>query len=167
MALPGYPSVILDDLGSTKEFLEQELWSQQLETIAPRLWVMSTFSHTNINTLHRQHIKGWNILVTEDPKLHLVWIHDRILIKLLPQYLLSYTFWEFLLGENTRSNVRWKQLQQAALGFLHTYVYLVCHESDFVIAQQDHLRLIPQDIKWVDFCSFAADIKHISDDVVS
>ena len=28
VTLPGYPSVMLSDLTSTEEFLEQELWSQ-------------------------------------------------------------------------------------------------------------------------------------------
>lgn len=33
------------------------------------------------------------IIVTEGPRLHLVWIYDRVFIKPLPRYLLSYTFW--------------------------------------------------------------------------
>ena len=128
---------------------------------------MSTLSHRNINALHHQLIKGRKILVAEDPKLHLVWIQDRIFIKPLPRYLLSHKFWEVLRGNSTRFDDRRKRLRHAALGFLRTYVYLIRHESEFVIAQQDHLRLIPQEVRWADFYVFASDIQRIGNDVVS
>ncbi|KAF2462923.1 uncharacterized protein BDR25DRAFT_308060 [Lindgomyces ingoldianus] len=63
--------------------------------MAPRLWIM------NINPLHRQRVKGREIVLTEEPRLHLVWIHDRIFAKPLPRYLLSQTFWKMFLEEGT------------------------------------------------------------------
>ncbi|KAH8730326.1 hypothetical protein GQ44DRAFT_701175 [Phaeosphaeriaceae sp. PMI808] len=73
-------------------FLEKELCSKDLEIMAPRLWIMTTLSSANIKPLHRQLVKGREIIVTEEPRLHLVWIHNRIFIKPLPHYLLSQAF---------------------------------------------------------------------------
>lgn len=76
-ALPGYPSIMLGDTPQVRRLLEKELWSEDLEAMAPRLWIMTTFSSTNINSLHHQRVKGREIIVTEERRLHLVWIHNR------------------------------------------------------------------------------------------
>ena len=134
--LRGYPSVMLDDAPRMKQFLEKELWSEDLEIMAPRLWIMTTFSSGNINNpLHRQRVKGRKIIVTEEPRLHLVWIHNRIFIKPLPQYLLSHAFWKtYMENSSERANYSHRNLYKAATGFLRTYRYLIQHESDFHIA---------------------------------
>ncbi|KAF1952143.1 hypothetical protein CC80DRAFT_538356 [Byssothecium circinans] len=134
--------------------------------MAPRLWIMTTFSSANINPLHRQRVKGREIVVTEEPRLHLVWIHNRIFVKPLPRYLLSHAFWKTFLEEGTnRAGYSQSNLCKAATGFLRTYRYLIQHESDFHIAQQD--RLIPKDIDWPSFCCFTSELSHIDDTVVS
>ncbi|EON65746.1 hypothetical protein W97_04985 [Coniosporium apollinis CBS 100218] len=146
-ALPGQPCILLSDCIRTKQFLIKEFWAHDLEVMAPRLWVMSTQSSANVNPLHRQKVKGREIVVTEDPRLHLVWIHDRIFIKPLPRYLLSHAFWEqFLLSKSSTLTDRRDTIRKAAMGYLRTYRHLIQHESDFVIAQQDHLRLVPKDV---------------------
>jgi len=48
-----------------------------------------------------------------------------------------------------------------------TYHYLGWHESDFRIAQQDSLRLIPPEVQWSDFCRFISDCDRIRDCDVS
>jgi hypothetical protein len=53
------------------------------------------------------------------------------------------------------------------MGYIRTYRYLIQHESDFVIAQQDHLRLVPLDVKWTEFCRFISTFGHIKDVDVS
>jgi len=166
--LPGLPSVMLANFALVKEFLRKELWSADLESIAPRLWIMTTLSSSNINALHRQRVKGREIIVTEDPRLHLVWIHNRIFIKPLPRYLLSHAFWEMYLSESSDrlGNYR-SDICKATTGFLRTYRYLIQHESDFNIAQQDGLRLIPKDVNWESFCGFSAELCHIKDSDVS
>ncbi|PSN58930.1 hypothetical protein BS50DRAFT_580360 [Corynespora cassiicola Philippines] len=167
-ALPGYPSIMLSDTPRMGQFLEQEFWCRDLEMMAPRLWIMSTFSGANINSLHRQRVKGREIIPTEEPRLHLVWIHNRIFIKPLPRYLLSETFWTTYLkkGSNQSSN-NGNNLCKAATGFLRTYRYLIQHESDFHIAQQDQLRLIPKDVDWPSFCRFISKLSEIEDSAVS
>ena len=150
-----------------KQFLEQEFYAEDLENIAPRLWIMSTQSSANINPLHRQRVKGREIIVTEEPRLHLVWLDDRIFLKPLPTYLLSYVFWEAFLGlESTQLGSRQEAIRRAALGYLRSYRYLVRHESDFRIAQQDGLRLIPQDVQWPNFCRFMSGNSTVSETVM-
>src|SRR5450755_457712 len=90
--LPGHPRISLDDTGELTAFLEQEFLSEDMDGMAPHLWMMSKQSHVNIYALHRQTIKRREIVITEDPKLYLVWIYDRIFIKPLPKYLLSHAF---------------------------------------------------------------------------
>jgi hypothetical protein len=167
-ALPGQPSALLKDRTCIRQFLHRDLWSEDLEGIAPHLWIMTTPSSANVNPLHRQRVKGCEIIVTEEARLHLVWIHDRIFVKPIPRYLLSHDFWDAYLDrkpecpEGSRSNLR-----AAATGFLRTYRYLIKHESDFHLAQQDSLRLIPKDVDWASFCRFTADLDHIKDSAVS
>ncbi|KAF2258082.1 hypothetical protein CC78DRAFT_538072 [Lojkania enalia] len=129
---------------------------------------MSTFSGANINALHRQRIKGREIIITEEVRLHLVWTHDRIFIKPLPRYLLSQSFWETFLAESgVTSDTSNSSIRKAALGFLRTYRYLIQYESDFNIAQQEDHRLIPDGLTWESFSGFISDIKHIDDFDVS
>ncbi|KAK5010087.1 hypothetical protein LTR28_011877 [Elasticomyces elasticus] len=110
--LPGQPRILLSNPDRMAEFLVEEFWAHNLETVAPRLWVMSTQSSANVNPLHRQRVKGREIVVTEDPRLHL-------------------------------------------------------HESDLVIAQQDHLRLVPKDVSWTQFCGFISAFVDTKDTDVS
>ena len=120
-SLPGYPLVKWNDSLRMKQFLEQELWCKDLEAMAPRLWIMTTFSGANINPLHRQRVTGREIVVIEEPRLHLVWIHNRIFIKPLPRYLLSHALWKLFL-EAGSDKVRYRQsnLCKAATGFLRS-----------------------------------------------
>ena len=43
-------------------------------------------SSADISPLHRQRVKGRAVIVTEDPKLYLVWFYDHIFIKPLPGF---------------------------------------------------------------------------------
>jgi hypothetical protein len=166
--LPGQPSIALNDSTHVRRFLENEFCSQDLETMAPRLWIMATFSSANINPLHHQRVKGREIIVTEKSRLHLVWIHNRIFIKPLPRYLLSRAFWEMFLDKNSDGlGASHDHIRKAATGFLRTYRYLIRHESDFNIAQQDNLRLIPKDMEWASFSRFMLELHHIEDSAVS
>ena len=143
LKLPGYPRISLQDRYGLVEFLEKEHCSADLDRIAGRLWWMSKQDSANISPLHRQLVKRRSIVVTEDPKLHLVWIRDRIFVKPLPLYITSHTFWQEYLGSDTNTHIR-----EAALGYLRTYFYLVMSESDLCIAQDPSLHLVPAGITW-------------------
>ncbi|RYP03437.1 hypothetical protein DL765_010494 [Monosporascus sp. GIB2] len=167
-SLPGWPCIPLNDRDAVEEMLYREFCASDLEHVAPRLWIMSTQSSANVEPLHKQRIKGREILVTEDPRLHLVWIHDRIFIKPVPKYLLSRHFWEhFLLCKPPVRDCRQELILRAATGYLRTYRYLIQHKSDFGIAKQDHLRLVPQHIEWLAFCRFISNFGGIEDADVS
>jgi hypothetical protein len=166
--LPGHPCIMLKDSARIRQFLDKEFCAHDLEVMAPHLWVMSTQSSANINPLHRQRVKGREIVVTEDPRLHLVWNHDRIFIKPIPRYLLSHAFWRmFLLSKSSQLGDHRDAIRKAAMGYLRTYRYLIQHESDFIIAQQDHLRLVPQDVEWTMLCRFVSELGCIKDGDVS
>ncbi|KAH7193807.1 uncharacterized protein B0J16DRAFT_336030 [Fusarium flagelliforme] len=163
--LPGYPRISLQDQPKLHNFLEKEYCSNDLDVVAKRLWWMSTQDHANISPLHRQAVKGRNIVVTQDPKLHLVWIQDRIFIKPLPKYLTSHAFWKHYLGAD--GGPRRERIRKAALGFLRTYFYLIQSEYDFNLAQDISRCLIPAGVTWEKFCDFSSDFPEISDKSVS
>ena len=162
--LPGHPRIPLQDAVRLRGFLYRELWAVDLERMAPHLLIMSTQSSSNVSPLHQQKVKGREITVTEDPRLHLVWIYDRVFIKPLPKYLLSYTFWSdtmsnersVLRGSTREEQQTYSKIRRSALGFLRTYYYLIQHESDFEITRNE-TRLLPPDITWTDFCAFSKD----------
>ena len=164
--LPGQPSINLQNSDDVKEFLEQDLMCMELEAVSNHLWIMSTQSSSNINPLHYQRVKGRQILIAEDPRLHLVWLHDRIFLKPLPPYLLSYDFWTHFLTPQSNGDACVK-IRKTALGFLRTYGHLIQHESDFRIARQESLQLIPPGVTWPDFSKFIKEISNIDDVDVS
>ena len=172
--LPGHPRVSLQDAAQLREFLYRELWAVDLERMAPHLWIMSTQSSSNVSPLHQQKVKGRKIIVTEDPRLHLVWIYDRVFIKPLPRYLLSYTFWSEHIsndkspfwGSNEEERKTCTMIRMSALGFLRTYYHLIQHESDFEIARNE-TKLLSSDITWTEFCAFSKDFLDVSDNDVS
>lgn len=165
----------LSDRASVEELLYREFYAPDLEAVAPRLWIMSTQSSANVEPLHRQRIKGRNVLITEDPRLHLVWNHDRIFVKPIPRYLLSHRFWEsFLLLRQPPApapapvaHARLELTLRAAKGYLRSYRYLIQRESDFDMARQDHLRLVPRDVEWPGFCRFISNFDRVRDVDVS
>lgn len=166
--LPGQPLIRLDCPTQLSEFLEREYCCQDLEKMAPHLWMMSTQSSANINPLHRQRVKLREVVITEDPRLHLVWNYDRIFIKPLPKYLLSHAFWmTYLLSETSPLGNKRHKIRRAALGYIRTYRHLVKYESDFSIAQDKKARLIPPEVDWLQFCLFVSEFDNIKDSDVS
>jgi hypothetical protein len=166
--LPGQPNVSLGDSNALRHFLVREYCARDLEAVASHLWILTTHSSTNVNSLHRQKVKGREIVVTEDPRLHLVWINNRIFIKPLPSYLLSYQFWDrYLLSSTSPLGESRHEIRTAALGYLRTYHHLIRHESDLRTAQEEHLQLVPPQVSWTDFCHFTSDLGRIRDADVS
>ncbi|KAK0609305.1 hypothetical protein DIS24_g12334 [Lasiodiplodia hormozganensis] len=159
LRLPGQPNIRLGQHERLWHHLERELYSADLEKLAPHLWMMSTQSSANISPLHRQKVKNRRIVITEDPRLHLVWVDDKIFIKPLPPYLLSHAFWAEILqpcsgptttttsSSNASPNSTTAEYRTAialaARGFLRTYTHLIQHESDFRIALDEQLLPCP------------------------
>ncbi|KAJ4247835.1 hypothetical protein NW762_013044 [Fusarium torreyae] len=163
--VPGFPRVSLDDKAGVRDLLTAELCSEDLDRVSDKLWWMSKQDSRSISPLHRQLVKRRSIVVTEDPKLHLVWIYDRIFIKPLPRFIGSYAFWKDYICNNITSEEA--RIQKNALGYLRTYYYLIQHESDLRIAKDPSLCLVPEDITWEHFCKFTASLSKIADTDVS
>jgi hypothetical protein len=134
--------------------------------MSSKLWWMSKQDGGNISPLHRQIVKGQKIVITEDPRLHLVWIDNRIFLKPLPHYLTSYSFWHKFMSDLSK-NIDVVKFRKAALGYLRTYFYLIQYESDLRIAQDPALCLVPKGVTWPQFCHFSANLNDITDDKVS
>lgn len=136
------------------DFLLSDICPTKMNQLAPYLWICAAPSYTNVPPLHNHAVHGRNIIVSEDPALHLVWTTGRIFIKPLPLYLLSYSFWmQYLLDDEVsedKSNVR-----EAAMGLLRSYHLCIRHESDLRVAQQAHLNLIPPGVNWQQWCDFS------------
>lgn len=78
LLLPGNPRIDLRNAKQLIDFLYRELRAKDLDDMAPKLWVLSTQSGANISPLHRQRVKHREIVITEDPKLHLVWMYESV-----------------------------------------------------------------------------------------
>src|SRR3954452_11877357 len=72
VSLPGQPRIHIANRSQVQEYLENEFLLKDLEIISPYLWMMSKQDSKNISPLHRQKVKGREIIITEDPRLHLV-----------------------------------------------------------------------------------------------
>ena len=147
--LPGQPRVRLDHT-ELHRYLKDELLVPQLDQMAPRLWLVcqvsshsqtcgsshnrqvSTPRSSHISPLHHQAVRGRTIILIENPQLHLVWYYNQIFIKPIPNYLLSYAFWQYLATLPP-------QFRQSALGFMRTYSHLIRYEADFRLAQEKGL----------------------------
>lgn len=174
--LPGQPRILLTgDSSRLYEYLQKDLYTCDLDRMAPHLWLMAMRSSANISPLHHQKIKGRNIVLTEDPGLHLIWIDERIFVKPLPPYLLSHDFWEiYILPDaatksgypyHTDVNQDCEKLVRAALGLLRSYRFLLQYQSDLDCAI-DH-RLLPLGTSFESFCLFSSKFGDIADHEVS
>ncbi len=156
--LPGQPRIGLRDpyIGL---YLKSELNTPRLNVLAPRLWLVAKQDSTHISSLTHQIVRGRQIVVTENPELHLVWIYDRVYIKPIPQYLLSHAFWHYYLMSKAspiQDDQERFDLSQAARGFLRTYSHLIQHKSDFDLAMSEKHRLLPKRIRFSELIFFIA-----------
>ncbi|KAH7029105.1 uncharacterized protein B0I36DRAFT_325052 [Microdochium trichocladiopsis] len=124
------------------DFLEQELLVRKLNAVQDWLWACGRPMPPR--ALHHQLVIQRDIVVTENPELHLLWGNGRLYVKPLPRYLLDPTFWaEHLVCDESP---RRRELAECARGFLFSYCALIAYETDFHIAQANHL--IPAALTW-------------------
>ncbi|KAL8697646.1 MAG: hypothetical protein Q9224_002207 [Gallowayella concinna] len=147
-----------------QDYLIEDVCPTKLNSLAPHLWLCSTPSHTNIPPFHSHAVHKRDIILTEDPGLHLVWERSRILVKPLPSYLLSHAFWTHHLLNGEIDGDR-KVVIQGALGLLRSYHFCIRHPSDFRVAQTVHL--IPPDATWEQWCDFSTSFPAIENDQVA
>lgn len=108
--------------------------------------------------LHKQLILSREVVVTEQMDMHLVWSTGRIFFKPIPRFLIEPLPWDrFLSCERScrcppvasakeRPLCPLQKAKRCALGFLFSYVALIRHESDILIAKEKYL--LPEEVKW-------------------
>lgn len=171
--LPGQPRMRLRS-SSLHHSLEREFCTPDLDTLSPHLWLVATQSSSHISPLHEHILKGRHVAITEDQELHLTWTNNRVFIKPMPRYMLSYAFWTAKLVPDTNltkcanAQTPSEALLRAALGFMRTYYYLVRHESDLRIANESCLVSFDRDnVTIEEFHEFISGFAEIQDDEVS
>lgn len=148
--IPGTAMPIDDNGANVHKYLHQELSVSGLNAIHSYLWMAGRVD--GVRALHRQRMIKRDIVVAEDPGLHLLWYDSTIFVKPLPVCLLDYNFFVTHICPNDT-------LYTAACGFLRSYTLLIRHESDFRIAH--HLGILPQDMTWMQWSEFAFYISSI------
>lgn len=165
--LPGEPRIQLN--ANIGDSLQEELVTEVLNCLSPHLWLVGTQSSAKISSLTHQIVQGREIVITEKPELHLIWHYNRVFIKPLPKYLLSYSFWDYYLISSLspiEKPVR-NTIKEAALGFLRSYKYLIRHRSDFNLAMKEEHRLLPKGTTYSEFSRFIESLETIDDSMVS
>ncbi|PVF91849.1 hypothetical protein CPB86DRAFT_878267 [Serendipita vermifera] len=161
-SIPGSPLISIENPAATLDFLRCELLHDRLNALAPIFFFVATPNHAHISALHHQIVRGREIVITEDPGLHLLWYYNRVFIKPLPLYLTSYAFWKkFLSGQDPETSA----LRQAALGYIRSYCYLIQHRSDYEIAREK--GLIDQSIQFEQLIHFLRAFQVITNEQVT
>ena len=164
------PQQLLTQLSPYKvsTFLMAELSTPLLDSLYPKLWLVARKEASHIDPLHHQYVKGRQVIMSEDPKMHLIWTSDKVFIKPVPHCLFSYYFWLSFLSPGawtekphglSESQGHANFNRTLALGFLRSYSHLIRHRSDFAIAKERHL--IPADIDWPSWQCFIAHFHHV------
>lgn len=151
--VPGHPYLKLSDAAGVSRFLHLELSTERLSNVYSILFLAS--KPRNISPLHHQALKGRKIIITEQADLHLVTYPGRVLIKPLPLWLLSHSFYETQIVHSRQGD---GDLAGEAHGFLRTYASLIQHESDLSIAHRE--KLVPSTVKWDTWCLFISQLMY-------
>ncbi|KAF2763317.1 hypothetical protein EJ05DRAFT_496144 [Pseudovirgaria hyperparasitica] len=137
------------------DFLVQDLDTSRLNAIHGILWMAGR--PLNARQLHRYVMLDIRILRTEQTDMHVLRVSNRMFVKPLPAYLLSYDFWKkYLCGPPTGQSEDDRALHKRACGLLMSYVWLIRSELDMKIAKDEHL--VPKDVNWHWWKAFVADL---------
>ncbi|KAJ4314144.1 hypothetical protein N0V94_006603 [Neodidymelliopsis sp. IMI 364377] len=131
-----------------KAFLEEDLALERLNKIHSHLWMAGR--PMRARPLHRYKMYGYDMLGTQQMDLHLLRYSNKLLVKPLPEYMLSASFWEdHLCGDKD------EELWKRATGWLLSYVWLITTPIDLKLAHDN--SLLPPAITWAWWKSFVTD----------
>ena len=132
---------------SLRAYLRKEVEVTRLNKIQKHLWLAGL---PRIGRpLHEQIAKGRRIVITEYADCHLVWQKNTILVKPIPQLFMDYAMWSDHICQDS-------QLFEAASGFLLSYLWIICYESDLKIAHDT--GLIPPKVDWSSWTTFTGSV---------
>jgi hypothetical protein len=162
--LPGYPRVPPNSDALVRRCLHDEMATPLLNRMLPYLWLVASPSSAHISPLTEQLVRGRDIVVSQNPQLHLVWASSRVWIKPIPEFLLSHDFWAVHLADDADEEI--DTARRACLGFMRTYYHLIKHRSDFRIARQH--ELIPDGVDFASLITFLTPFgRDVHDNAVS
>ncbi|KAH8651360.1 hypothetical protein BX600DRAFT_387845 [Xylariales sp. PMI_506] len=167
--LPGQPRIQLDNSSANAtellEYLRKSHLTKELDSLLPfmKYIFVQTPSYRHIMPLHHQKAHAREVIVNEQPGLHLVWHYETIFIKPIPAYMYSQAFWDYIVLADP-------DVYQAAVGFLRSYYFIIQYEIDFDEACAK--RLVPKKPDgthptYEEFCAFIEPFRRIADDGVS
>jgi len=127
-------------------FLQSQLEPWRINRIDKYLW----FARDRLlqaRSLHRHAVARRQVVLTENPSEHLISDYSVVFVKPLPEYLLSFDFWEHHLCCD-------HALYSDACGLLLSYTWLVAYKIDFDMARE--MRLLPEGLTWRAWTSLVA-----------
>ncbi|KAH6845749.1 hypothetical protein B0I37DRAFT_191642 [Chaetomium sp. MPI-CAGE-AT-0009] len=162
--------VVGDPAEEIPAFLRSELSLGRLAGLLKHLWFAG--AARPVRPLHSHIAMGWEIVVSDQMDMHLLWTNEgRLFVKPIPRFLLSLDF--------CRSNLQCPDgcacqdpvadacrgiARKVALGFLYTYACLISSESDFHFANEK--RLLPRmeddkPIEWANWKTLAREVLRV------
>lgn len=124
---------------------------------------VQTPSYKHIMPLHHQKARSREVMLNEEPGLHLVWYYERIFIKPIPAYFYSQAFWDYLREAEP-------DVYKASVGFMRTYGFLIQYQIDFDEGLRLHLIPMKPDghpPTYAEFCDFIEPFTQVTDKNVS
>ncbi|KAH8702894.1 hypothetical protein GQ44DRAFT_743832 [Phaeosphaeriaceae sp. PMI808] len=122
---------------SIEQFLKDDLDLSRLNRIHSHLWMAGR--PMRARPLHRYRMLGLEVLHTQQMDLHLLKFSKHLMLKPLPEWILSADFWADYLCHD-------EGLHKSACGFLLSYVWLITTPLDLKFAND--LGLVPSFITW-------------------
>lgn len=146
-----------------RQFLLYDLDLSRLNRIHGHLWMAGR--PMRARPLHRYTMLGMEVLGTQQMDLHLLKYSNKLLVKPLPEWMLSYDFWKEHIckpGDADPDGTRKEDwLWESAAGFLVSYVWLITTPLDLKIAHE--YTLLPSFITWHWWKAFVKDfMQHVN-----
>ena len=129
------------------KFLAEDLNLNRLNRIHDHLWMAGR--PLRARPLHRYQMMGFDVLYTQQMDLHLLKFSNKLMLKPLPEWMLSYEFWHKYICDQ-------QDLHESACGFLVSYVWLITTPLDLKIAHDKFL--VPSFVTWHWWKEFVKDV---------
>ncbi|KAI4929510.1 uncharacterized protein J4E92_005175 [Alternaria infectoria] len=139
-----------------RQFLLYDLDLSRLNRIHGHLWMAGR--PMRARPLHRYTMLGMEVLGTQQMDLHLLKYSTKLIVKPLPEWMLSYEFWQDYIckpADADPDDETAKGLWESAAGFLVSYVWLITTPLDLKIAHE--YTLLPSFVTWHWWKAFVRD----------